>query len=97
MSYIAKLVDKYKTNNGNFFCREENKSLEEQPINWPIFVSSEYSDKMVTLPIYGIIITDYNKSFFNGQSRPTCRVLSHDKSELEKILAEEAELNKPLQ
>jgi hypothetical protein len=95
--YIAKLVDFHRTGNGNFFCREEGESENEHPIDWPIFVGIENADKMSDLPIFGIVVTDYNLNFFNGKSRPTCRVLSKDRSYLEKILGEEEELDKLIQ
>ncbi len=92
--YIAKIVEAYQTGNGNFFCREEGESTNEHHLDWPIFVGIEYKDKMSDLPIYGIVVTDFNTKFFNGKSRPTCRVLSKDRSYLEKILKDEDDLNK---
>lgn len=92
--YIAKIVDAYRTANGNFFCREEGESQNEHPLDWPIFIGAEYADKIDDLPIFGIVVTDYNTAFFNGKSRPTCRTLSKNRSHLEKILEEEEKLNK---
>lgn len=92
--YIACIVQAHQTSKGNFFCREVGKSLDVLPLYWPIFVCYDYKDKMEKLPVYGIVVTDYNTIFFNGKSRSTCRVLSHDYKELEKILLDEIELNK---
>lgn len=91
--YIAKIVACHRTGNGNLFCREEGKSEGDHPLDWPIFVGADCADKMIDLPIFGIVVTDYNTQFFNGRSRPTCRVLSRDRSLLEKIFDEEDRLN----
>ncbi len=92
--YITCIVEAHQTSKGNFFCREVGKSLNMHPIDWPIFVSCDFEDKMEKLPIYGIIIIDYNTQFFNGESRLTCRVLSHDYRELEKIFLDQLELDR---
>ncbi len=92
--YIAKIVECHRTGNGNFFCREEGKSEGDDPLDWPIFVGADCADKMIDLPIFGIVVTDYNTQFFNGRSRPTCRVLNRDRSLLEKIFEEEDRLNR---
>ena len=93
LPYIAKIVEGYQTGNGNFFCREEGDSINAHHLDWPIFVSKEYAEMMRCLPIYGIVVTDYNSNFFNGESRPTCRTLSYERSHLEKIMIEEEEFN----
>lgn len=91
--YIACIVQAHQTIKGNFFCREVGKSLNVLPMHFPIFVSIDYGDKMKKFPVYGIVVTDYNTKFFNGEFRPTCRVLSYDYRELEKILLDEIKLN----
>lgn len=94
--YIAKIVDAYRTGNGNYFCREEGQSEQEHHLDWPIFVSAENKELIQSLPIYGIIVTDYNNKFFNGKSRLTCRVMNKDRTVLEKIFLKQELLNKKI-
>jgi hypothetical protein len=94
--YIAKIVDAYRTGNGNYFCREEGQSEQEHHLDWPIFDSAEYSQLIENLPIFGIVATDYNNKFFNGESRLTCRVMNKDRTVLEKIFLKQEMLNNKL-
>jgi hypothetical protein len=95
--YIAKIVDYYETGNGNYFCREENKQEADHHLDWNIFIPKDVASKITKLPIWAIIVTDYNNQFFNGKSRATCRVLSYDRNELVKIFEEEDSLEYEIQ
>lgn len=95
--YITKIVDYYETGNGNYFCREENKQEDDHHLDWVIFIPKDVASKITKLPFWAIIATDYNNQFFNGKSRPTCRVLSYDHNELVKIFEEEDSLNNEIQ
>ena len=96
VAYIGKIVKMYMTRNENYFCREENQSLNDQPVKWPIFIPKAIGDKIESLPIYGIITKEENPRFFNGKSRLTCRLVNHDKKELEKLINESENLDKEI-
>lgn len=85
--YIAIIEDFYKTSKGNYLCREKGKDLNTHPYDWPIFIPEEYSKEITTLPIFGIIIKDYNQAFRGGE-RITCRKLSYDFNTLQEIVNE---------
>jgi len=92
--YIAKIVECYKTGNGNYFCREEGEQESEHHLDWEIFIPENIGNGISKFPIYGIVITDNNTQFFNGKTRPTCRVVNENKEYLDNILNEENNLEK---
>lgn len=61
--YIAIIEEVYKTKTGNFLCREKGKDLNIHLYEWPIFIAKEDTQKITTLPVYGILIKDYNSAF----------------------------------
>ncbi len=87
--YIAKIVEYYQTGNGNFFCREEGKQEFDHHLEWEIFIPENFANEISGVPFWGIIVTDYNDRFFNGKTRLTCRVLSYNRWDLEKIFEDE--------
>lgn len=90
--YIARIVEIYKTTNGNLFCREEGKQELDHHLDWEIFIPEHLANKIQAVPFWGIIVTDYHIQYFNKKSRLTCRVFSNCKSELDELLNEQFEL-----
>ena len=86
-SYVAVIEDYYKTSKGNYLCREKDQDMNTHPYDWPIFIPEEFTKEITSLPIFGIIINDYNKAF-RGKERITCRKLSYDIDHLQSIVDE---------
>ena len=95
--YIAKIVEFYQTGNGNYFCREEGNQELEHHLDWEIFIPEDITKNIQGVPFWGIIVTDYNHQFFNGESRLTCRVLSYNRNDLERIFEEDQSLDKEIE
>jgi hypothetical protein len=85
--YVAIIEEYYKTSKGNYLCREKDQDINTHPYDWPIFVPEEYTKEISSLPVFGLIIKDYNQAFRGGE-RITCRKLSYDSNQLQSIVDE---------
>lgn len=90
--YIAKIVEIYKTSNGNIFCREDCEQEFDHHLDWKIFIPEEYTSSIQEVPFWGIIVTDYHSQYFNRKSRLTCRIFSTNKTDLNKLFEDEVAL-----